>query len=95
MATATTTTNTMTTTTQGCSICAKRGGINWVDGGVTKQQSTNLAYVVAFEDTTTAIRTNSGRRDHDNNRQAGGKNRGDDWVDRGCGGGINTTINNL
>ena len=26
------------------------GGINWVDGGVTKKQSTNLAYVVAFED---------------------------------------------
>ena len=40
----------MTAMTQGCSICAKRGGINWVDGGVTKQQSTNLAYIVAFED---------------------------------------------
>jgi hypothetical protein len=50
MTTATTNTKTMTTTTQGCSICAKRGGINWVDGGVTKQQSTNLAYVVASED---------------------------------------------
>ncbi len=44
------TTKTMTTTTQGHSICAKRGGVNWVDGGVTKQQSTNLAYVVASED---------------------------------------------
>ena len=33
--------------------------------------------------------------DHNNDRQAGGENRGDDWVDRGCGGGINTTINNL
>ena len=31
-------------------ICAKRGGVNWVDCGVTKQQSTNLAYVVVSED---------------------------------------------
>ena len=48
--TATTTTKTTTTTTQGHSICAKRGGVNWVDGNVTKQQSTNLAYVVVSED---------------------------------------------
>ena len=50
MMTATTTTKTMTAKTQGRSICAKRGGVNWVDGGVTKQQSTNLAYIVASED---------------------------------------------
>ena len=27
----------------------QEGVINWVDGGVTKQQSTNLAYVAAFD----------------------------------------------
>ena len=50
MMTTTTTTKTMTTTMQGRSICAERGGVDWVDGGVTKNQPTNLAYVVAFEE---------------------------------------------
>ena len=28
----------------------QEGGVNWVDGGVTKQQSTNIAYIVVSED---------------------------------------------
>ena len=85
----------MTTMTQGCSICAKRGGVNWVDDGVTKQQSANLAYGVASEDNNNSNENEQWAARPRRQLPSGGENWGDDWVDRGCGGGINTTINNL
>ena len=41
------------------------------------------------------MKTKRGRHDHNNNCQVGGNNWGNDLVDKGCGGGINTTINNF